>query len=382
MRCRLAAWGGGKAGLCPPVGAVLMLVVALSFAGCSEEQSSTTSEAPVTAATTAPAGTTTLSTTPAAPGLTLEQVRNATCRLEFEGELLTFTLVDGSYQIGEGQATGLGQSTGQGAGQGKGVGQGQGAGQGAGVSPQADRLKVTMMDPVAFGDLNGDGVGDAAIVLRVVKGKGGDGDDQAGEPGKSVGAGNKGASQYVVALVSEGGEPAQGGYRLVGVGTRIDALEIVDAEIVADATVPGQEEPSGDPKMPIRVALTLPFDGGGILLHTFQSSETPVGGIREITITSPAPGATVRSPFTITGSITIAPFENNLVYQLYDLQMTERAIGPVTVEAADLGAPGTFSFTLDLSSARITGPIFVTISDLSAVDGSILAMASIRLAAE
>jgi len=90
-------------------------------------------------------------------------------------------------------------------------------------------------------------------------------------------------------------------------------------------------------------------------------------------------GATVSNPCTISGGVTIAPFENNLVYKVYDEKMKELTSGPLMVNAPDMGAPGTFELSLDLSSTGYTGLIFVTISDLSAADGSTLAMNSIKL---
>ncbi len=81
----------------------------------------------------------------------------------------------------------------------------------------------------------------------------------------------------------------------------------------------------------------------------------------------------------IAGNVSVAPFENTLVYRVYDMEMIERAVGPVTVEAPDMGAAGTFELVIDLTSLGCWGEIFVTISDESAVDGSILAMDSIRL---
>jgi hypothetical protein len=49
------------------------------------------------------------------------------------------------------------------------------------------------------------------------------------------------------------------------------------------------------------------------------------------------------------------------------------------VDAPDMGAPGTFELSLDLSSVDYSGPIFVTLSDLSPADGAILALDSIIL---
>ncbi len=364
----LDLWAGSVRPAVLMVGIVLSLTVALAGGGCDSDTASTTSQAPVTTAvasttSTAPAGTTTVSTAASVPGLTLEQVQNATCLVDFEGELLTFTLVEGSYQVGQGGGRDDGALNG-------GPSSAAGGNPGGGASPQADRLQVTMLDAVDFGDLNGDGADDAAIALRINKGKDKDKDDDPGP-------GNKGASYYVVALVSEGGEPVQGGCHLVGVGARIDELLIEDGEILMDATMPPQEASASGPRTPVRVTLELPAEGAVALLLTRRSSTTPAGGVREITVTSPQPGAKAGYPLAIEGSVTIAPFENNLEYHVYDSDMVERAAGPVTVEAPDMGAPGTF--TLELSGPAPTGSVFITISDISAADGSVLAMGSIRL---
>jgi hypothetical protein len=311
-------------------------------AGCDAEIATTTSSgltvstASSTTTTRPPVVSSTVPTLPANAGLTLEQVQNAEITVSFDEETLTFTLVDGSYRSGQGN--------------------------------DPSRVKVTMSDVVAFGDLNDDGVDDAAIGIRIRGGAGGN-------------SGNKGAYEFVVALLSQGGEPEQGGYHLVGVGARIDAMTIVDGEIVVEAKVPGAEGSSGDPKVPITATLRLPLnpDTSEVLLQTSQTSETATGDIREINVTSPEPGATVAGICVITGTVTIAPFENNLVYHVYDMDMTELGVGPLMVDAPDLGAPGTFELVIDLASLGCAGWVFVTISDLGAADGSILAMDSIDL---
>lgn len=345
----------------------LLLAGAVLAVGCADDTGMTTTQTPTTAgATTTSVGATTTvsdvpSTVPSLPaddGLTLGQVRNAEIIVPFDEDLLTFTLVDGSY---EGPQGGDHQSS----------------------------VSVTMSDPVVFGDLNGDGVDDAAIAISVSKnaGTGGSGmgggatGTGGGATGTGSSSGDPGASHYVVALVSQGREPILGGSHLVGVGARVDALSIADGEIFVEATVPGPEDPTGDPTVPITATLRLPLmEGTGwVLLHTSQTSETPAGDIREITITSPELGADVAYLCTITGTVTIAPFENNLVYSVYDEEMILRDGGPVTVDAPDYGAPGAFELVLDLVSLGCWGRIFVTISDLSAADGSILAMDSIEL---
>jgi len=268
-------------------------------------------------------------------------LRNAEITVEFEENVLTVALVDGSYEGPDGD----------------------------GGTP----VTVTMADAVAFGDLDGDEVGDAAIALSV--GKATDGGSGAGDSGGAQ------TSAYVVALLSEGSAPAQAGHHPVGVEARVDALSISDGEIRVEAMVPGPEDPEGEPAVPVTVTLRLPLAPGGtpLLLHTSQTTKTPAGDVREITITSPAWGASVMQVGVISGTVTIAPFENNLAYSVYDPEMTELLRGPLPVDAPDLGAPGTFELVLDLITLGCWGEIFVTITDFSAADGSILAMDSVVL---
>jgi len=79
----------------------------------------------------------------------------------------------------------------------------------------------------------------------------------------------------------------------------------------------------------------------------------------------------------IAGTVTIAPFEDNLVYDVYDSDLVRLAQGPLMVDAPGPGAPGAFAFSLDAYSLDYLGPVLVTISDISAADGSLLAMDSV-----
>jgi hypothetical protein len=111
-----------------------------------------------------------------------------------------------------------------------------------------------------------------------------------------------------------------------------------------------------------------------LVLNGF-STQTPSGSSRIITIESPANGAEVEKIFSLTGKVTIAPFENNLVYKIYIPGMADPFTqGPLMVNAPDLGAPGTFELPLNFTAAGYSGPVYITISDLSAADGSLLAL--------
>jgi hypothetical protein len=241
----------------------------------------------------------------------------------------SFTLVDGTYQSGT-------------------------------DTSQPGYFQATMSDKVAFGDLNGDGLGDAAVSI-------------------GISMGGTGVFEYVVAMLNQDGQPVQAGYYYVDDRARIDAMAITDLRIVADAMVHGPNDPMCCPTLAVQTSLQLPLDTGPLLWLAHQTSEIVPGAFREITISSPEPGIGVDNTCTINGDVTIAPFENNLVYHVYDMYLNELAVGPLMVDAPDMGAPGTFELNLDLSSVNYSGPIFITISDLSPADGAILAMDSIIL---
>jgi hypothetical protein len=307
----------------------IVLIGSLAAAGCNTP---TATPQPPATKTSLPAATETPLPVPTATiivDLTLDQIKNATYTFDEGGKTLTFTLVDGTYQNGTDT-----------------------------TSP--DYYQATMSDKVAFGDLNGDGAGDAAVSI-------------------GINMGGTGVFEYVVALVSENGQPVQAGYYFIDDRARLDALSIVDQKIVADALVHSPNDPMCCPTLPVEAAFELSLDGSMNLLRTSQTSKTPSGDVRKITISSPEQGAVVRNPCNIKGDVTIAPFENTLVYKVYDPKMKELTSGPLMVNAPDMGAPGTFELSLDLASTGYTGQIFVTISDLSAADGSTLAMDSIEL---
>ena len=64
--------------------------------------------------------------------------------------------------------------------------------------------------------------------------------------------------------------------------------------------------------------------------------------------------------------------------RVYNEQGNELFVGPVTVAAPELGAAGTFTVTID-ASAFPRGRVRIVIADLSAADGSVLALDSWEL---
>jgi hypothetical protein len=81
----------------------------------------------------------------------------------------------------------------------------------------------------------------------------------------------------------------------------------------------------------------------------------------------------------LAGTVTIAPFENNLSYHIMDAKGNELAAGPVPVTAMDMGAPGTFQVQVPLDHVPTGTTAWIQIHDLSAADGSMLAMDSVEV---
>ncbi len=109
--------------------------------------------------------------TPPAPtpaSLTLDMLRNGTYLAPYFGK--TVTLVNGAYS-------------------------------------GADNFSVKMLDMVAFGDMNGDGAKDAAIILV--------------ESG-----GGSGSFESLVAVLNDGGAPSQAGYAKLGDRVDVHSMEI------------------------------------------------------------------------------------------------------------------------------------------------------------
>ncbi len=60
------------------------------------------------------------------------------------------------------------------------------------------------------------------------------------------------------------------------------------------------------------------------------TTATPDGAIRSIEIMSPADGTQVTEFVQVNGTVSIAPFENNLSYFIYDEAGNQLGVGPVT----------------------------------------------------
>lgn len=263
--------------------------------------------------------------TPVVPALTVDALRNASYTLpSFTGDLFAYQLTDGKYTLGDPAVTGY--------------------------------VEVTLLDTFAFGDLNQDGVNDAAVLL-------------------AENFGGTGVFVSVNAVLNDGGQPRHAASSMIDDRPQIVNLDIRDGEIFLDAVVHAFDDPACCPELSVTRSFKL---SGTSLTLVRATTRLPSGQERSITIESPSDGTEIRGELVITGSVTIAPFENTLTYRVYNEQGNEMFAGPITVSAADFGAPGTFTATLDTSTFPM-GRVRIVIADLSAADGSVLAMDSVEI---
>ncbi|MFH2102015.1 MAG: Gmad2 immunoglobulin-like domain-containing protein [Chloroflexota bacterium] len=233
-----------------------------------------------------------------------------------------------------------------------------------GSDPAAvDFLSVRMMEPVAFGDLNADGWEDAVVPVA----------EHYGGTGVFV---------YLAVYLNNYGQPLYHSSEWVDDRPVVNGLVVQGGRVVLDVIVHGPQDAMCCPTQPL--TRTYRLQGAGLQL--IRVTSTAGGALRAINghalgdhkITQPAGGSTVSNPFTISGDVTIAPFEATLAYRVFSGE-TLVSEGPLMVSAPDMGAPGTFVLSLDLSLAGVSGPLLVSLIDLSMADGSILAMDSVEI---
>ena len=268
-----------------------------------------------------PASPTATAAVPTIPPLTAEMLKNGTYKLPQSGEMVT--LVNGKFDRD---------------------------------TPDTNVLHVVLLDPIAFGDLNGDGADDAAVLLA----------ENTGGTGDFI---------SVVVMLNQAGAPMQSANRYIDDRAKINGMIFQSGRIVLDAVIHGVGDPLCCPNFP--VVETMQFRNNQLVLTHFTSTP-PGGSLREIVLTAPAQGASVSGSVTVTGSVTISPFENTLNYSIFDLGGNLLGSGPIMVTSSGMGTPGTFTSPIDLTTIPAGAVIRLEIRDLSAADGSILAMDSVE----
>ena len=226
-----------------------------------------------------------------------------------------------------------------------------------GAAGSADFISVFVTDFVARGDLNGDDQEEVAALV-------------------SENYGGTGTFVFLVIYSEVDGNLVFQTSKLVDDRPQINLLLIEDNEIFLDAITHGSEDPMCCPTL--KTTRHFRFIDRQLDMIDY-TTYTPDGRPRTITITSPASGTATYSSVQIKGEVAIAPFENNLVYRIYDVGSVELSSGAINVVAADLGAPGTFDTVIPIGNALSGAVIRIEVQDVSAADGSLFAMDSVEL---
>ncbi len=256
--------------------------------------------------------------TPTAAPLTIQDLKNT--EYDLPEYRRTVKLADGSYESGSG----------------------------------ADYINAKLVEPVAFGDLNGDGLEDAAVLL-------------------AENGGGSGVFVSVVAMINQDGYPVQSSSILIDDRPNIDNLAIDNGQIVVTAEIHGPSDPGCCPNFP--VTETYAWTPTNLMLVRL-SSKTPTGSERSIHLDQPATSAEVSGSTRVQGTFTISPFENTLTYWAVDSHGIKLAQGPLPAKSDGLGGPGTFDAAVDLSGVPSGTKVWLEIVDVSPADGVPLALDS------
>ena len=301
----------------------VFLLLAFFLFGCSSASPSPT-PTPVAKATLTPVPPAT--DTPTAVPDFVVRIRNAQYQLGATEGLRIVQLVDGKFEQG--------------------------------VFGGADFVSVNMTDFVAAGDLNNDGVNEYAVLI-------------------AENYGGSGVFTFLAVFADVNGELVFQASTMVDDRPGLNALTIDNEEIFLDAVTHKLEDPMCCPTL--RMTRHYRLVTTNQLEMTNYATFTPDGRPRTITIDVPSNGAETYSSVQFRGSVAIAPFENNLVYRIYDLVGVELASGSITVSATEAGGPGTFDAVISLGNILSGSIVRVEIQDISAADGSLFAMDSVEL---
>ncbi len=247
--------------------------------------------------------------------LTLHQLRNAQYRLPLHGDEDTpiqFTDGEGQIAFGEGAT---------------------------------EKVHAGIVnDTVAFGDLDADGIADAAVVVF-------------------ISGGGSGTFVHLVAMLDRDGAPEQAAWAFLGDRVPVRDLAVTRGQIVAQTVT----HRPGDGLCCPTLEVTRTFGLEGDRLVPRQA----------LVIESPLPGEMVANGVEVRGTTTVYPSAENLAYIVYDARGGVIGMGSLPVDGyAD--QPGTFAAPVEFI-AGADGPGRIEIIDVDAGDGSALARIAVSV---
>ena len=264
----------------------------------------------------------------AVPALSTSLLRNS--KLQFtsaDGTLRTAAFQDGTFQQGTDPA-------------------------------QPGYVQMLMGEKIAFGDLNSDGVEDAAITI--VENFGG-----------------SGSFVSLLAITNQNGIPTAAASTIVDDRPMLEELSIQNGKIYLAATIHGIQDPMCCPTLQTKRFYALAANN---LVMLKFSSRLPEGTERAIQIDSPVHGDGFSQPFVIKGSVSVSPFENSLACIIHpEGSLEEIEKSAINVNAEEIGGPGTFELLIDPAKINLKGNIRIEIADFSLADGTYIASNSVTV---
>jgi hypothetical protein len=263
---------------------------------------------------------------PAVPQLSADQLKNAQYQTGAREDEAVVQLTDGIYQQGTDATT-------------------------------LDYAYIGLTEFAAIGDLTGDGVNEAAAIF--IENYGG-----------------TGSFAFLAIYTNVNGLPVFLYSIIIDDRPIINSISVENGEVFLDAVIHSFEDAGCCPTLP--TTRKYAFANNQLRLTNYTTA-IPGGTKRVIEITSPINGTEPTGSVQVSGTVSIAPFENNLLYIIYDQAGSQLAAGPVAVTAPDPGAPGAFNELIALTGIPAGTIIHLEVQDVSAADGSLLALDAVKL---
>ena len=227
---------------------------------------------------------------------------------------------------------------------------GEAAGTGVNVS-----FTAKLLPDYALGDLNDDGQDDLAVLI-------------------AENGGGSGVFVSMLVFLSQEGPTMQAGAVMIDDRPVIRSLSIANGEIYLEALVHNLNDEMTDPKLSVKRTYRL-LEGGLVLME--QTSAYDNGTQRFIQIDSPIEGEIISNNYQVTGSMSVAPFENNLAVTIFDFENNILYQSGFMVSADEPGGPATFDNPIDLSNIPSGTTLRLELAEQSMADGSILVSNSV-----
>jgi hypothetical protein len=190
---------------------------------------------------------------------------------------------------------------------------------------------------IAFGDLNGDGVEDAAIALY-----------------EHVGI--SGHFQLLLVIINRNGVPVQSANRFVGGSVR--RMAVRNGQIELEKIAYDGDDPNCCPSLP--AVEKIQFLSEGHLVVRWASS-TPEGNPHEIRILSPNNGSMVTCAVRVTGIISYAYGSKHLRYRIQNSAGEILSTGGFFITVDEKDEVMTFDALIDIQDIPNVGPVFLFI---------------------